>query len=79
MAIITIRIDKEAKKLMKQIRVNWSEFIRSAIRSKIGKREKKLSEGYFKNEKLRRKSQGEPIAEEIIRMFREEQYANNSD
>ena len=35
MAIITVRIDEETKKLMKQVRVNWSEFIRSAIRGRI--------------------------------------------
>jgi Arc/MetJ-type ribon-helix-helix transcriptional regulator len=79
MAIITIRIDEETKKMMKEIKVNWSDFIRNAIRMKVQEeRRKNLAKAVLINEKLRRKSKGEARAEEIIRKYREEQYADSS-
>ncbi len=79
MTTITVRVDKETKKLMKQIRINWSEFIRNAIRTKIEEEKRKnLAKDILLNEKLRKKSGGEPKAEEIIRMFRDERYASRS-
>jgi metal-responsive CopG/Arc/MetJ family transcriptional regulator len=41
MAIITIRIDEETKKMMKEIKVNWSDFIRNAIRMKVQEERRK--------------------------------------
>jgi len=79
MTTITVRVDEETKKLMRQIRINWSEFIRNAIRTKIEEeRRKNLAKAILLNEKLRKKSRGEPKAEEIIRMFRDERYAGRS-
>ena len=79
MTVITVRIDEETKRLMKQIKINWSEFIRNAIKSKIEEeRRRSLAKAILINERLRRKSRGEPKAEEIIRMFREEQYVSDS-
>jgi len=79
MAVITVRIDEETKRLMKQIKINWSEFIRKAIKRKIEEeRRRSLAKAILINERLRRKSQGEPKAEEIIRMFREERYVSSS-
>ncbi|MEM2865211.1 MAG: hypothetical protein QW569_06860 [Candidatus Bathyarchaeia archaeon] len=79
MAVITLRIDEETKKLMRQFRVNWSEFVRNAIRGKIDEeRRKNLAKAVLINEKLRKRSRREPSAEEIVRMFREERYARNS-
>jgi len=79
MTTITVRVDEETKKLMRQIRINWSEFIRNAIRAKIEEeRRRNLAKAVLLNEKLRKKSGGEPKAEEIIRMFRDEQYASRS-
>lgn len=79
MAIITVRVDEETKRMMRQIRINWSEFIRNAIRSKIEEeRGRNLARAVLLNERLRRKSRGEPKAEEIIRVFREERYASGS-
>ena len=72
MAVITVRIDEETKRLMKQIKINWSEFIRNAIKDKIEEeRRRSLAKAILINERLRRKSRGEPRAEEIIRMFRD--------
>lgn len=79
MAIITVRVDEETKRMMKQVRVNWSDFIRSAIKSKIEEeRRKNLARAILINERLKRKSRGEHRAEEIIRTFREERYAQSS-
>jgi len=79
MAVITVRIDEETKRLMKQIKINWSEFIRNAIKCKIEEeRRRSLAKAILINERLRRKSRGEPRAEEIIRMFREERYVSGS-
>lgn len=78
MAIITVRVDEETKRMMRQIRINWSEFIRNAIRSKIEEERRNLAKAVLLNERLRRKSRGEPKAEEIIRVFREERYASGS-
>jgi len=76
MTVITVRIDEELKRRMKEIKINWSEFIRNAIANKIEEEKRKnLAKAILINEKLRRKSLGEPSAEEIIRMFREARYA----
>jgi len=57
---------------MKQIKINWSEFIRNAIKCKIGEeRRGSLAKAILINERLRRKSRGEPRAEEIIGIFGE--------
>jgi Arc/MetJ-type ribon-helix-helix transcriptional regulator len=78
MAIITVRVDGETKRLMREIRINWSDFIRNAIRDKIEEeRGRNLAKAVLINEKLKRKSRGEAKAEEIIRMFREERYVDS--
>ncbi|MDK2464242.1 MAG: hypothetical protein QI223_05665 [Candidatus Korarchaeota archaeon] len=75
MTVITVRIDEETKRLMERIRINWSEFIRNAIRSKIAEeRRKNLAKAVLINERLRKKSRGEARAEEIVRKFRDERY-----
>jgi len=79
MAIITIRIDERTKKMMEEIKINWSEFIRNAIKNKIEEEERKnLARAVLINEKIRKKSKGEAKAEEIIRKFRDERYARSS-
>ncbi len=75
MTVITVRIDEETKRMMERIRINWSEFIRNAIRSKIAEeRRKNLAKAVLINERLRKKSRGEARAEEIVRKFRDERY-----
>lgn len=79
MTVITVRIDEETKKMMSKIRINWSEFIRNAIRSKvIEEKRKNLAKAVLINERVRKKSLGEAKAEEIIRMFRDERYGRSS-
>jgi Arc/MetJ-type ribon-helix-helix transcriptional regulator len=74
MAVITVRVDNETRRMMKEIKINWSEFIREAITRKIEEEKRKnIAKAVLINEKLRR-SKGEPSAEEIIRMSREAVY-----
>ncbi len=73
MAVITVRIDEETKRMMEQVRINWSEFIRNAIREKVAEeRRKNIAKAVLINEKIRKKSLGEARAEEIVRRFRDE-------
>ena len=58
--------------------MNWSDFIRNAIRRKVEGERRNLAKAVLINERLRRTSRGEAKAEEIIRKFREERYAEPS-
>ncbi|MEM2084119.1 MAG: hypothetical protein QXY18_00525 [Nitrososphaerota archaeon] len=80
MTVITVRINEEIKKMMKKIDINWSEFIREAIKNKIEEEKRKnLAKAVLINEKIRKKSKGEMKAEEIIRKFRDKRYVESSD
>lgn len=35
MSTVTVKIDEELKKMMSKIKINWSEYIREAIRRRI--------------------------------------------
>jgi len=35
MAIITVRVGEEIKKMMEEVKINWSIFIRNAIKTKV--------------------------------------------
>jgi len=41
MAVITVRVDNETRRMMKEIKINWSEFIRKAITRKIEEEKRK--------------------------------------
>ena len=43
MAIITVRVDENLKKMMSKIKINWSEYIREAIRRRIELEERKAA------------------------------------
>lgn len=76
MAVITVRIDDETKKRMERLRINWSEYIRSSIKAKLNEEEgRNLALAVLINEKLRKKANSGPTAEEIIRKFRDERRA----
>ncbi len=73
MTVITVRIDEETKRMMERVRINWSEFIRSAIRNKImEERRRNLAKAVLITERVRKRSRGEAKAEEIVRRFRDE-------
>ncbi|MEM3873468.1 MAG: hypothetical protein QXE05_12990 [Nitrososphaeria archaeon] len=78
MALITVRVSEEIRKKMREININWSEFIRKAIEEKIYEEKRKnLAKAVLRNERLKKKSLGEEKAEEIIRRFRDERYAGS--
>ena len=35
MSTITVKVDRELKKRMEKVRINWSEYIREAIRRRV--------------------------------------------
>ncbi|HDI74063.1 MAG TPA: hypothetical protein ENF57_03540, partial [Candidatus Korarchaeota archaeon] len=75
MTVITVRIDEETKRMMERIRINWSEFIRSAIRRKVmEERRKNLAKAVLITERVRKRGRGEAKAEEVVRRFRDERY-----
>ena len=78
MPVITVRIDEETRRMMEKVKINWSEFIRSAIRNKVmEERGKNLARAVLINERIRRKTAGEAEAEEIIRRFRDERHGGS--
>ena len=78
MTVITVRIDEETKRMMREVKINCSEFIRNAIRTKVmEERRRNLAKAVLINERIRRKSVGEARAEEIIRRFRDERYGSS--
>jgi predicted nucleic acid-binding protein len=75
MTVITVRVDEETKRMMESVDINWSEYIRVSVRKKAAEsRRKNLAKAVLINERLRRKGKGEPVAEEIIRRFRDERH-----
>ncbi len=79
MTVITVRISEELKKMMNEININWSDFIRKAIINKIEEEKKKnLAKAILINERIRKKSKVEKKAEEIIREFRDKRHVESS-
>jgi len=60
--VITVKIPQEMKKKMKQIDVNWSEYIRECVQKKIDQ-EKKI-EAFDKLDEIRKRSK--PVSEEEL-------------
>jgi len=79
MTVFSVRIDEETRKLMEKVKINWSEFIRNAIRNRVMEEERKnLAKAVLITERIRKKSAGEARAEEIVRRFRDERRGNSS-
>ncbi len=67
--IITVKIPKEMKKKMKQIDVNWSEYIRECVQKKIN--QEKMKAAFEKLDEIRKRSK--PTSnEEIVSWIRED-------
>jgi len=78
MPTITVETDEETK-MTDNTGINWSEFVRNAIRNRIvEERKKSLKKAVLINERIRRKRAGEARAEEIIRRFRNGRYSQQS-
>ncbi|OYT31479.1 MAG: hypothetical protein B6U94_03000 [Thermofilum sp. ex4484_79] len=75
MPVISVRVDEELRRKMKKLGyINWSEFIRRAIREKIEEEErirkidrKRLLRAMATTDALRRKVEGWSSVEEIRR------------
>jgi metal-responsive CopG/Arc/MetJ family transcriptional regulator len=67
--VITVKIPRELKKEMKQVKVNWSEFIRDSIQKKI--EEQKLKSASAKIDEVRTRTK--PVStEELVSWIRED-------
>ena len=67
--VITVKIPSELKKKMKQVKMNWSEYIRDSIQKKID--EQKLKFASAKIDELRAKTKPVPT-EELVSWIRED-------
>ena len=69
---ITVKIDKKLKERMKEIRINWSEYIREAIRRRIELEErKKIAEKLLQDLKTGRYSVPKGFINKSIRELRD--------
>ena len=67
--VITVKIPSELKKKMKQVKVNWSEYIRDSIRKKID--EQKLKVASARIDEVRNRAKPVPT-EELVSWIRED-------
>lgn len=67
--VITVRVSSELKKKMKQVKVNWSKYIRSVVQKKI--EEQRLREASAKLDEVRARSKLVPT-EELVEWIRED-------
>lgn len=66
--IITVKVSSELKKKMKQVKVNWSQYIRSAVQKKID--EERLKAASAKLDEVRTRTKPVPT-EELVSWIRE--------
>jgi len=66
--VITVKVSSELKKKMKQVKVNWSEYIRSAVQKKI--EEQRLKTASAKLDEVRARTKMVPT-EELVSWIRE--------
>jgi len=79
MTVISVRVDEETKKLMEQANINWSEFIRVAVKKRLQEeRTRNLARAVLINERIRKNNKGEALGEDIVRKFRDERYTKDS-
>ena len=67
--VITVKIPSELKKKMKQVKVNWSQYIRDSIQRKI--EEQKMREASMQLDEVRKRVKPVPT-EELVSWIREE-------
>jgi ubiquinone biosynthesis protein UbiJ len=68
-SVITVKVPKSLKKKMKELDVNWSEYIRESIAVKIQERE--LKEVSTKLDQIRSKAKPVPT-DELVSWIRED-------
>jgi len=67
--VITVKVPSELKKKMKQVKVNWSEYIRGSIQRKI--EEQRLRVASAKLDEVRMRTKLVPT-EELVSWIRED-------
>jgi hypothetical protein len=66
--VITVKVPRELKKKMKQVKVNWSEYIRECVQKKID--EQNMKEASAKLDEIRMRAN--PVSEdELLSWIRE--------
>jgi Arc/MetJ-type ribon-helix-helix transcriptional regulator len=60
--VITVKVPSELKRKMKQVKVNWSEYIRECVQKKID--EQKMKEASAKLDEIRMRAR--PVSEEEL-------------
>ncbi len=60
--VITVKIPDELKKKMKQVKVNWSEYIRECVQKKIDEQKMKAASAKLDEIRIRAK----PVSEEEV-------------
>jgi len=66
--VVTVKVSADLKKKMKQVKVNWSEYIRGAVQKKI--EEQRLREASVKLDEVRMRSK-EVSTRELVSWIRE--------
>jgi predicted transcriptional regulator len=67
--VVTVKVSNELKEKMKQVNVNWSEYIRDAIQKKVEKQ--KLKEASVKIDEVRLRAKPVPT-NELVSWIRED-------
>lgn len=67
--VITVKVPSELKKKMKQVNVNWSEYIRACVQKKID--EQKLRVASEKLDEIRKRTKP-TSTQEIVSWIRED-------
>lgn len=60
--VITVKVPSELKRKMKQVKINWSEYIRECVQKKID--EQKMKEASAKLDEIRMRAR--PVSEEEL-------------
>jgi len=66
---VSVKVPEEIKRLMKKVNVNWSEYLRDAVETKI--RMEMAKDAVRKLDEIRRRA-GRVSTEEIVRWIRED-------
>jgi Arc/MetJ-type ribon-helix-helix transcriptional regulator len=61
-SVVTVKVPDQMKKKMKQINVNWSEYIRECVQKKIDEQKKK--DASAKLDEIRKRAK--PVSEEEL-------------
>jgi post-segregation antitoxin (ccd killing protein) len=63
-SVITVKVPEELKRRMKQIKVNWSEYIRNAIQKKL--EEQRMKAASAKLDEIRARSKSVDTEELVV-------------